>query len=289
MSPSRRFAIRRILVALDVSPHSLAALDAAAELAARLDAELIGLFVEDVRLLRLAEFPYARQLRYFAAAGAPLVRTEIESELRAQSEQARRALADAAGRAHIHWSFRTVRGEVTAELIAAAREADLVAIGRCGWSMGGRLRVGSTALGLVAGTIPVLVLSGPPAVPYAQVLVHYDGSPSARHRVLAAAELARGGPMGITLLLAATDPAAVERMRNEVGSLLQDSEIPVRYRRIDPADAAGLLRAVRAEKTGIILVGSRASLGKLLDSLLREMEVPLLLLDNGEGSENQVG
>jgi nucleotide-binding universal stress UspA family protein len=50
--------IRRILVALDASPHSFAALEAAAHLAAHLEAELFGLYVEDENLLRGADrFP----------------------------------------------------------------------------------------------------------------------------------------------------------------------------------------------------------------------------------------
>ena len=49
-----KFAIRRILIALDASTHSLAALDAAAEMAANMQAELIGLFVEDENLLHLS-------------------------------------------------------------------------------------------------------------------------------------------------------------------------------------------------------------------------------------------
>ena len=58
---------RRILVALDASPHSLAALEAAAELAASLRAELIGLFVEDANLLRVAGFPFAREFGAYTA------------------------------------------------------------------------------------------------------------------------------------------------------------------------------------------------------------------------------
>ena len=55
---------RRILVVLDASPFGLEALEAAAGLAARLRAELQGLFVEDVDLLRLAGLPFARELAY---------------------------------------------------------------------------------------------------------------------------------------------------------------------------------------------------------------------------------
>ena len=56
--------IQRILVALDASTDSLAALDAAAKLAQCLQAELVGLFVEDVNLLYMAGLPFTRELRF---------------------------------------------------------------------------------------------------------------------------------------------------------------------------------------------------------------------------------
>ena len=52
----------RILVALDESEDHQRVLQSAAEVAARLKAELRGLFVEDVNLLRLAELPCAREV-----------------------------------------------------------------------------------------------------------------------------------------------------------------------------------------------------------------------------------
>ena len=85
--------IRRILVALDASHHSLAALDAAAELAASLEAELQGLFVEDANLLRLAGLPVARVVRYPFATPARPDPVRMERELRVQAAQARQALA----------------------------------------------------------------------------------------------------------------------------------------------------------------------------------------------------
>jgi nucleotide-binding universal stress UspA family protein len=54
-APSR--LIRKILVALDASLGSRAALRAAADLAAAMEAELSGVAVEDVELLRFAEAP----------------------------------------------------------------------------------------------------------------------------------------------------------------------------------------------------------------------------------------
>jgi nucleotide-binding universal stress UspA family protein len=132
--PASTFAIRRILVALDASPHSLAALDMAVDLAARVEAELAGLFVEDVELLRMAELPSAREIADTTAHAIPLDRSIMERKLRAQSEQIRNAVAAAAQRAQVRWSFQTVRGQVTSALRAAVTEDDIVAIGRLGWS-----------------------------------------------------------------------------------------------------------------------------------------------------------
>ena len=60
----------RILVALDASPQSEAALRAAAELAALLEAELEGLFVEDINLLHLCGLPFGREIRLVYGFGA---------------------------------------------------------------------------------------------------------------------------------------------------------------------------------------------------------------------------
>lgn len=80
------FVVRRILVALDVSQHSLAALEAAVKLAARMQAELLGLFVEDLNLLRVAGLRSARQIRYPSATAEPLDLAAMERDLRVRAE-----------------------------------------------------------------------------------------------------------------------------------------------------------------------------------------------------------
>ena len=62
----------RILVALDASPRSLAALSTAGALAAELDAELSGLFVEDINLQRLLALPFAREFCLLSGQLQPL-------------------------------------------------------------------------------------------------------------------------------------------------------------------------------------------------------------------------
>jgi nucleotide-binding universal stress UspA family protein len=268
--------IRRILVALDASPHSLAALEASVQLAARIGAELVGLFVEDTALLRLAEIPCTRELLYFSVAGAPLTRESMESKFRAQSEQIRRTLEASARRVQVAWSFRTVRGTIISEIKAAAARVDLVALGRGGWSLDRRLRAGSTALEIADSSLPVLLLPSDRIPENAHLIVYYDSSREAQRGLLAATGLSRAGMDGITVLVESNgepDPFLIE-------TRLANKDIEIRCVYVDAANEPGLLATLRAEKGGILVLGSRALLNHLptLDTILRETEMPLLLL-----------
>jgi len=286
-APGQAFEIRRILVALDTSPYSMAALKAAAELAARLRADLLGLFVEDTALLDLADSPYACEVLCPTALQAPLNRTTMEAKLRALSERARRALADVAEHANVRWSFRVVRGKVTSEIIAAASEFDLVAMGKIGWSLGPLARMGSTARGAAAGAVPALLLTERALVPHAALLVRYDGSFPSRLAVLAAAQIASPSTSRLTVLLAAQDPRRAAELQREVGTLLEGKNLQVHYRQVDREDGATLLREVREQRADVLVLNSSHLLRDptTFETLVRETETALLLVAEGTESE----
>jgi len=272
--------IRRILVALDASPSSQAALDAAVSLAERMKAELFGLFVEDADLLRAAESPYARQILYPSAQEAPLSRGNVERTLKAQAEQAHSSLRSAAQRAHLQYSFRSVRGQVSAELLAAAGETDLVALGKLGWSLGAPLRLGSTALQLAASTLSVLLLSERRAPAALHLLAYYDASPEARQALTWAAQLAAADSGSLTVLLATPDAARAQAMQHEVAAILKGTKLNIQFRRADPASRTEMLRVLRETENGMFVMGSREPFRQLLglESLLRESKIAVLLL-----------
>jgi nucleotide-binding universal stress UspA family protein len=273
-----RLTIRRILVALDASHHSLAALEAAAELAASMEAELQALFVEDANLLRLAGLPLAREIRYPFASPVPLDRARMERALRAQAAQARQALARASEERQIQWSFRVVRGEVALEVLAAALEADLLTLGKASRPLTSRVRLGSTARAAAAdASCCVLLLQRDMGI-RPPVLATYDGTPSARQALAMAARLARKEGGHLTVLIVADAPETVQRLQGQASDLLRGQGLAARYRRLTDAGAATLTREVQAEGSGVLVLSSTVLSPEALQTLLDEVGCPVLLV-----------
>jgi hypothetical protein len=116
---------RRIWVALDSATRSIMPLETAANLATHWQAELLGLFVEDICLLQLTEIPLIREIRYPLAAAEPLNLKRMERELRIQGEKVREQLSLIAQRTQIPWSFQVVRGHIAQEIPAAVADIAL--------------------------------------------------------------------------------------------------------------------------------------------------------------------
>lgn len=276
--PDDEWTIRRILVALDASHHSLAALEAAVELAESMDAELRGLFVEDVELLRAAGAPAARELRYPFVTGARMNPQGMERALRAQAAQARRALVTVCERQQVPCSFRVVRGEVAPQVLAAALEADLLIMGKVSRPLIRRIRMGSTARA-AAAEAPCCVLLlrrggaiGPP------VVLAYDGSPAAQQALTVAAHLARRqrGYLSVLILTAAAEKA--RELESQVVDRLHGQELVIRFSRLEDTSVSTLIQLLAAEKSGVLVLGGTSLAPEALQTLLDEVDCPVLLV-----------
>ena len=103
----------KILLALDIASQNLLARNIAFSLAGRLQAELIGLFVEDEELLASAQYPFALEITAGSASERKLEYADMERSLRAWSTQTQQQLLQQAQQAKIKCSFRTFRGRKT--------------------------------------------------------------------------------------------------------------------------------------------------------------------------------
>ncbi len=173
--PSQEKKVAQILLALDAATHDLSAVEAAVALAARLQAELIGLFIEDADLLRIAQLPFSREILTSARERA-LSSGEMERSLRSLAAQMQRLLAREAERAEVKWAFRTVRGRRVESVFAESGPTDLLILARSR-----------------------RVVWHPPPEAHTIYLL-YDASEEAQHGVAVAHRLAAGNHTDVVLI-----------------------------------------------------------------------------------------
>jgi nucleotide-binding universal stress UspA family protein len=278
--------IERILVAVDASPHSLAALEAAVDLAARFEAELAGLFVEDENLLRLADLPFVYEIGIFSATRRRLESQDLERQLRVQRRRIQRVFTLTTERAQVRWSFRVVRGTVLSEVLTAASEADVLVLGRAGWSLLRRGRLGSTVRGILPERFGLALVLREGTCLGDPLAVVYDGSPAAE-RALIAADTLRRKPGGdqtpanrLIVLLLATDLRRARALEHQAASTLAERDAEARYRSLTSTNVLWLADVLQGEDCGMLVLPARSSAlqNSVLVALLEYLDLPVLLV-----------
>jgi len=271
-NPKKR-VIHRIAIALADEGADHSALAAAAQLAASMQSELAGLFVEDINLLRLAGLPFAREFSHFTSLERRLESGEIERQLKAQATAAQRALALAAERAGVPWSFRVARGLMGAALLEIALEADVIALGATRRELVQHTDLWALAEGIAGRSRrPV---SRAVASPVVAVL-----KPSAEaSRILqVAANQAAAAQRPLTVFIAADTPEGFTQLREQAVSQLGDR--PAQFRRLSRAGLAEMLAAVRAESPWLLVLAADETVleQSAIQALCEQLNCPALLV-----------
>jgi nucleotide-binding universal stress UspA family protein len=218
---------RRIVVALDASAYSLAALAAATELAELLDSEIEGLFVEDVNLLYLCGFPFTQEIGSYTAKARPLENAGVERQLRTLAAAIHEAMNRATLKSPVRWTFHVRRGSVINELLAATHDAEMLSIGRSGQVR--RSTLGSTARAVVERSRrPVLLLDERSALVYPLMAI-YTGSDTSQRVLKWLTTLAPHSqrPVRIFLVVRPDIQRTIEELESEARAIL--GEVPVEF------------------------------------------------------------
>jgi nucleotide-binding universal stress UspA family protein len=257
----------RIVLALDFSPRSQAALTLAAALAIELDAELAGLFVEDVDLLHVGSLPFTREVGLLSAVSRPVNLQEVELALRREAEVARRLLAEAASRARLRWSFRVARGRIATELFGLVSDPDLIVLGK-------RARVGMRLLGDALKHAPTGSTTPGP------VLAVCDGSSSGRRALQLAARQARTAGAELHLLLPAASAQEFTHRATEAIALLRDSGPAPSCCRLIMDNIGDIAAAACCAGASVLVLNGDGRLrgGADFATLLNEIDCPVLLV-----------
>ena len=276
----KEVSIRRILVALDASSSCVEGLKTAGDLAARLGAELAGLFVEDIDLLRAVEFPFARECGYLGADVRRVDARELEGQLRAQAERMRKILEAVAAERRLAWTFRIIRGSVSRELLAAGAEADLIIMGRSGRSLLGPKRLGSTVRDMISRRSGLTLILHPGAAKTDNPMVVYDGTASARKALSVVSAFMADESTVLRVFLLADTREEAQQFRKEVNEALKDSRRQAIFRLLISPSPSVIAHFVKLEGGGpLLLPGERWNTkeDELID-LVKAIEGPVLVV-----------
>ncbi len=263
-----RFPPRRILAAVDASPVSLRAWQAAKEIAERFGAALDSVYCDQPAPAEVAAF-----------SGAPV----DDAAARAAAVKLLRRRLGAAAR------LRVVRGDPAGTLLRLARDRryDLVVLGTHRRRGAARLVFGSVAEA-VARDCPCPVLVVPAKLrPIRWVLAPVHDAPYAKRSLLAAGLVARAYKARLAVLTVVTDPIFGTNPRRLLKRMIESLPEAVRrdarpegeVREFDPV--RDILRAEKGRDL-VVLAAHRKSLlgdmvlGTTVERVLRHSRVPVL-------------
>jgi hypothetical protein len=266
-----RFAIERVVIALGSACDVSRQIEAAADLADRLHAELRGVFVEDANLLKAADLPFTRQVALARDCIRPLERSVVEAEFRALANRARRYMERIAGSRRIAWSFDIVRGD-RASQTPKAEPNELVVMETRSRAFAGRVRLPIPGLSAADEGLGARAFLGVGLATSRKIAVVLDGSRAAGRALDMALDLAGNDPGSLAVFLT---PGSGEKM---AGREVRRAGLRA-ARTLQDATPTTLRQVLRSEAVGIaVLPVSFAGGPAKLEDLIADSPCTILLV-----------
>ena len=265
-----------VLVLLDTSPASEAALESAARLARHHKLELIALFVEDQDLIASAGHLFTREISLLSGKARRFDREILLARLARQRQQIEMRLAALDRQDPLRWRLNVVTGSVFDNIRQAALGADWVVLGKAGWSAARGGRLGTTARQLVETTHNRLLLweEHPPS-PQAAV-VALVGDPQASGTIIETArQLALATDRGARLLLL---PEAEPALLPAPSSTPQPDRPAVTIERLAGHGIEALRHALRRQPAAALVLDDQGALalGLPMADLIATLDTPVI-------------
>lgn len=280
MSGPDDIVIRRIVLALDAATESPESLEAAADLAARLHAELVGLFVEDANLLRSAALPFVREINLASGQWQSFDSAAIERDMRARAARARALVEAAARRRHLAFSFRVTRGDVGREVAAASAETDLIVLEGLTELLRGRVRMGTGVRAVAHQTARTVMVLRRGALEARNFLVAYEDTPEADRALVIAARLAAANRANLAVLVIAVDSPKAEELRGRAETVLKRVGVDGSVEILGEPSLIDLCGFARRIQHAVLVVGANGAFAKgaAADELMDRISCPLVLV-----------
>ena len=249
--------MRRIAVTLDALEVSAQALEHAVHLAERMGAQVEGIFIEDIDLIEISELPFVKEVRRVSRSEIAINLARMEQELRALARRAERLLSEQASRHNVAWSFRTWRGSIDSDLLAADIEADVLSRLGAVLARGRNIQRRSTG-----------------------VAVLYTGSDASMRALDTANKLASDPQRELIVLVPVEDDADAIRLQKMALGQLPDDADNVHFVRLSDGSLADLQDILTGTHSAVLVLERDSALlrSPSLKQSLNSLDCPLLVV-----------
>jgi len=234
MNQEKYASNRRVVVAVDLCRRDHNSWTHAVNLAERLDAELVALFVEDEDLLRLAKLPFSTEISRVSGAVRNLDPVAITFEMTRQIDKLKALLAESIDQRSLRAMVKTVRGRFLREVLVATGDADFVFVSASSHA-GEQLR--SFGWRQLGSHMPV-------RNSIHSVWSVYDGSDVSRRSVQLASELSQSMTSPLSIALRPDPGQPVEDLKTSAMSLLGDTAKAIRFVSVQTKDNVLLVKQI---------------------------------------------
>jgi nucleotide-binding universal stress UspA family protein len=271
--------VEHILVALDKSSHSLAALQAAIELASHYHANLKGVFVEDINVLNLAKMPFRKEVGEYTATVREITQDGLSREISVQSRWVTRFFQNTINQTDVNADFAVLRGNIHEIVNIESQACDLVVIGKSGTHPLGRHRFGSTAKALIELHQKPLLLIEENTQLGSPIILMYENSPIGKISLETARDLMDPAET-LMIFLIADDPDVFLKLNTELNQWAFENQIIISIESFKSQAVSRLIGMVERMKTGLFILPHNADSPqiKILESYLGEIRLPILLI-----------
>lgn len=274
----RSVLLREILVAIDTSSHSQAALEAAIALAKTMEANIQGLFVQDELWNRITQLPSTRAVNALTGDVLPLEHEMLEDQVTLLKHRLRRKLEYLSRRNKVKHSWIFTRGKVEEKILEAAETADLITIGIRGHSLR-KKKLGSSAKAIIQkAEKPVLILKEGLRLGNTLTAV-YDASKESQKGIKLALKIAKKNNSPLSIMVVDNNPEVLDQRSKELEKMLEDTSVSVEIELMDHTDLGSFLNSINQRNSGLLIIPkSQPLLSKSFETVLNHINCPLLMM-----------
>lgn len=271
--------VNRILVSLDSSPHSFAGLKAAVELARHYDAELKGIFIEDITLLSLAEMPFRQEVGEYTAIVREISTDGMTRGIFVQSKWVIRTFRKLINQSDLKGDIAVLRGNVRKTIEKESEKCDLLIIGKAGTNPLGLRRLGSTAKALIRNQKKSLLLVEEENQLGYPMIVFYDPSPLGQISLETGRELLDRGET-MMILLNADNPDELAENKKTLRNWALENQVNISIQTYKTRAFKRFLEMISGLKTGLFILPHLEDLEKrpFVEICLETLSLPVLLV-----------